>query len=250
MTEESLPWPTVIIGGAPRAGTSSLYDLLQGTGAFGRRTRKELFLLNDPDFWIQGVTPGYACVGPACYEQAGFRDTTPFIDASSTYLYQRTAPTACARRLADRPGSPFLVVFCLRDPAQRLYSNFRYFRDVLRHIPAATRFSEYAVALLDGGWHSGNQQVDQALVHGEYARYLSRWHEAVGTRHIMTIQTQSLTSDGRAVAGEIGRRLGLSLEAAEGRRENAAYRPRFAALHTLARRAGSLLPHGTLRERL
>jgi hypothetical protein len=243
-------WPTVIIGGAPRAGTSSLYDLLQRTGAFGRRARKEPFLLNDADFWIQGVTPSYREVGDACYDRAGFRRGERFIDASSTYLYQQTAPAACARWLAAHPDSPLLVVFCLREPAERLYSNFRYFRDVLTRIPADVGFPAYVDALLGLGWSSGNQQVDLALAHGDYPAYLPRWEEAVGTRRLLVVRSESLAADPGRVVADIGRHVGAALEAAGGGRSNAAYRPRFPFLHALARSLGRAVPHGALRERL
>jgi hypothetical protein len=240
----------VIIGGAPRAGTSSLYDLLHRTGAFGRRARKEPFLLNDADFWIQGVTPSYREVGDACYDRAGFRREDRFIDASSTYLYQETAPAACARRLAAHPGSSLLIVFCLREPAERLYSNFRYFRDVLTRIPAEVTFPDYVDALLGRGWSSGNQQVDLALAHGEYPAYLRRWEDAVGARRLLLVRSEAMAADPRRVVADIGRHIGTVLEAEGGSLSNAAYRPRFARLHALARSIGDALPHGALRERL
>lgn len=243
-------WPTVIIGGAPRAGTSSLYDLLQRTGAFGRRSRKEPFLLNDADFWIQGVTPSWREVGDACYDHAGFRRDDRFIDASSTYLYQQTAPAACARWLAAHPASPLLVVFCLREPADRLYSNFRYFRDVLLRIPAEVGFPAYADALLGRGWSSGNQQVDLALAHGEYPGHLRRWEQAVGPRRVLVVRTEAIAGDPGRVVADIGRHIGVALQADGGGRSNAAYRPRFPMLHALARKLGGVLPHGALRERL
>jgi hypothetical protein len=243
-------WPTVIIGGAPRAGTSSLYDLLQRTGAFGRRSRKEPFLLNDAEFWIQGVTPSYREVGDACYERAGFRRGEVFIDASSTYLYQETAPLACARWISAHQDSRMLVVFCLREPAERLYSNFRYFRDVLRCIPADVTFPAYADALLGRGWSSGNQQVDQALAHGDYPAWLPRWEQAVGARRMLLVRTEAIAKDARRVVADIGRHIGVPLETEGGGRSNAAYRPRFARLHALARGIGGAIPHGALRERL
>jgi Sulfotransferase domain len=243
-------WPTVIIGGAPRSGTSSLYDRLHDTNAFGRRVRKELFLLNDASFWIQGQTPGYAEVGERCYERAGFRRGERFVDASTTYLYQDTAPAACARRLTDDPAPPFLAVFCLREPAERLYSNFRYFRDVLLRIPAGTAFAAYVDALFEGRWHSGNQQVDAALEHGDYPLYLKRWAEAVGEARILVVRTEKLAHEPQAAVAEIGARIGLPLAVIEGGAENASYRPRFMSLHALARKLGDVMPHGALRERL
>ena len=49
---------------------------------------------------------------------------------------------------------------------------------------------------------------------------------------------------------DIGRHIGLTLETEGGGRSNAAYRPRFARLHALARGLGGAIPHGALRERL
>jgi hypothetical protein len=243
-------WPTVIIGGAPRSGTSSLFDLLQATGAFPRQSRKELFLLNDPGFWIQGATPGYTTAGDQCFEQAGFKRGEPFIDASTTYLYQETAPAACARVLATHPERRFVAVFCLREPAERLYSNFRYFRDVLMRIPAQATFAAYVDSLLDGSSRTGNQQIDAALEHGNYPQYLRRWEPAVGERRLLLVQTEALARNPEGVLADIGARLGLRLEAGRPERSNASYRPRYPRLHAIARRIGDAIPHGALRERL
>jgi hypothetical protein len=243
-------WPTVIIGGAPRSGTSSLYELLQGTRAFRRQPRKELFLLNDPEFWIQGATPGYARVGARCYELAGFRSDDHFIDASTTYLYQGMAPAACALRLAARQAAPFVVVFCLREPAERLYSSFLYFRDVLLRIPATTRFTDHVESLMSGSSRTGNQQIDEALSHGDYPAHLGRWEAAVGAPQVVVVRTEDLALRPGEVLSEIGARIGGHFAPGRPGRKNAAYRPRFARLHALARRLGDVVPHGRLRERL
>jgi hypothetical protein len=245
-----LAWPTVIIGGAPRSGTSTLFDLLQATGAFRRQSRKELFLLNDPDFWIQAATPGYSAAGEACYGQAGFEPRDRFIDASTTYLYQESAPSACARVLAADPGRSLLAVFCLREPAERLYSNFRYFRDVLMRIPAQATFAAHVESLFDGTSRTGNQQIDAALEHGDYPQYLRRWAASVGERRLLLVRTDALARHPDGVLADIGARLGLPLEAGRPERSNASYRPRFPWLHAIARRIGDAIPHGVLRERL
>ncbi len=249
-TGTQVPWPTVIIGGAPRSGTSTVHDWLNGTGSFRRHPRKELFLLNDPGFWIRGATPGYAEAGERCFELAGFRREERFVDASTTYLYQRTAPAACARWLTERPDHPLVVVFCLREPAERLYSNFHYFRDVLLRIPARTPFGAYVDALFDGTLRTGNQQVDQALEHGLYPVHLGRWQAAVGTERIIMVRTEELADGPQAILSQIAARTGIPLSSAADVRKNRSYRPRSRLVQTLARFAGAIIPRSPLRERL
>ncbi len=186
------------------------------------------------------MTPSYREVGDACYDRAGFRRGDRFIDASSTYLYQETAPSACARWLAAHPDSPLLVVFCLREPAERLYSNFRYFRDVLTRIPASVTFPAYVDALLGAGWSSGNQQVDLALAHGDYPVYLPRWEEAVGARRLLVVRTEAIAEDPGRVVADIGRHIGAALEVEGGGRSNAATSRGFRCCTPL--RAGSARP--------
>ena len=243
-------WPTVIIGGAPRSGTSSLFDMLHSTGAFRRHSRKELFLLNDRNFWIHGETPGYEEVGSRCYDLAGFGPKECFVDASTTYLYQDVAPDACTKWLAVNRSSPFVVIFCLREPAERLYSNFRYFRDVLLLIPEETSFVEHVDALLDRTVRTGNQQIDQALDHGLYPQYLKRWESAVGAKRIIVIRTDELTATPQAVVSRIGTGIDLPLTIGVSARKNASYKPRFRNLHSIARRFGAKIPHGRVRESL
>ena len=117
-------------------------------------------------------------------------------------------------------------------------------------IPAHTTFARYADALLDGHWRSGNQQVDEALGHGDYPTWLERWGAAVGESRLLIIRTERLADQPQAVVAEIGARIGLELATDVGSRKNASYRPRFATLHAFARRLGAAIPHGRLRERM
>lgn len=247
-SEERHSWPSVIIGGAPRSGTSSLYNLLLSSHSFRQHPRKELFLLNDDGFWIQGASPGYTQVGADCYDLAGFRHEDHFIDASTTYLYQNTAPTACARWLAANRDFPFVVVFCLREPAERFYSNFRYFRDVLLLIPGRTSFREYVDSVFDRVIASGNQQIDMALEHGLYPRFLERWEAAIGAEHIVLVQTETLEDEGHSIATRIGKQIGVELTVGVGKRRNRSYQPRYRAIQSVGRLLGSKIGHGRMRE--
>jgi hypothetical protein len=111
--------PDFIIGGAPRSGTTWLYHLL--------RRHPEVFLAApvrpEPKFFL--VDAEYER-GLAYYSDRWFGDAGPDVVAgekSTNYLESAVAAARIARHL---PG--VRLVFILREPAERAWSNYRWSR--------------------------------------------------------------------------------------------------------------------------
>jgi hypothetical protein len=111
--------PHFIIGGAPRSGTTWLYEVL--------RRHPEIYLAQpvrpEPKFFL--VDSLYA-KGLACYREQWFSQAPPGRVAgekSTNYLEGRETAARIAR---DLPAVK--LVFILREPADRAYSNYLWSR--------------------------------------------------------------------------------------------------------------------------
>jgi len=246
---EFVVWPRVFLGGAPKCGTTALHGALEASGAFDLLWRKELFVLNDPGFWMPPPKGGFASLGPSCYEALGIDPGTVFVDGTSTYLYQATAPDALER--AQRAGVRFVVVFVLRDPMERIVSNYRYFRFILGHDMGAGSLDEYVTRLLAGDLNTGNDQVDDALAHSGYAGYLGDWMTHLKDDRLLVLDSDAVRADLTVAARTVLDRAGLLEEPRSRKRRSArgnqSYVPRWPWLHRGALWLGSIVPHGALR---
>jgi len=113
-------WPNLFIAGAPRCGTSSLHSYLQVIpGIYMSR-------IKEPNYFSRAVIgDGHPMVKPirdegqylALFKEAG--NARVIGEASPNYLEDPEAPALIERTV---PGSK--VIASLRDPVERLYSNY------------------------------------------------------------------------------------------------------------------------------
>jgi hypothetical protein len=116
-------FPSVLIIGAQRAGTTSLFDALARHPYVARPTTKEVHFFDD-NFW-RG-TDWYRLFFPLRlsreYARRRGRDLIG-LDATPSYLFHPAVPERVAATL---PGAPLLVI--LRDPVDRAYSHYQHAR--------------------------------------------------------------------------------------------------------------------------
>jgi hypothetical protein len=109
--------PGFLIGGAPRAGTTWLYHLLDRHPAIAMAKPVK----PEPKFFL--VDEIYE-KGLAYYSAAWFQNLSParlLGEKSTNYL---ESPVAASRIAADLPG--IKLVFVLREPVSRAWSNYRW----------------------------------------------------------------------------------------------------------------------------
>lgn len=190
-------FPTLILGGAPRCATSSVYRWLVGLPSVAGAARKETFYLMDPGHPLADAHHGLARDGIEGYarlfpeaEVARHR-----VDATTHYLYQDVA----SRVLAQLPTRP-KVVFLLREPAMRLLSSFRFSRETLRVVDRRLDFTRF-VELLDSrpeelGRHVSDEGSRYVLArdfaYGRYVDYLERYVDRLGADRVLVLLTERL----------------------------------------------------------
>ena len=246
------PLPNLVIAGAPRCGTTSLFSWLAAHPEVGGSVVKETFYLMDPGATVKdrgridrGGLDGY---------REFFRDVpagTPVVlEATAGYLYQQTALDTFAERLTDTK-----LVFLLRRPADRLLSTYHYFSNNWTDLDVTEidfdRFVELARSrdVLLGN----NDFLREAFHHGIYVDHLRRWGDRCGRERMRIVLLEELREAPERVLGKLAQWVGIDPGFYAGygfpmRNEN--YRVRHRSVQRLNQWIRERIPDGGARERL
>ena len=159
--------PDFVVGGAPKCGTTTLCDgLASHPGVFVTDPK-------EPSYYIEARPEGKAGYSEL-YAQRQPDQVTG--EGSTWYLANswRVAPAL----YADRPDCR--LVFCVRDPIERVYSHY-WFRLHYGVIPSATTFSDFADDLC-------GRRDDP----GRYTDNLQRFADTFGRDAILVVLSEDL----------------------------------------------------------
>lgn len=231
----------VVIPGAQKSGTSSLFNALVGHNDIGGPVVKEtqFFALNRTtieehlEWYLAGFGP----------------DDRVLLDASTFYLHSERAPQNVASLCSDP-----VVVVLVRDPAQRAYSSFlhmrkkvppqdrRRFRTILDELIRSCESSDLREAedvALKVAARKGDIQGDylspdylrervgapfasvfedrllpyRYFTQSLYFQAIRRWSKAVGQKRVKVVAFEELIRDPAGVIGEILSFIGVDQEA-------------------------------------
>jgi Sulfotransferase domain len=172
----------LVIGGASKAGTTSVFNYLAGHPEICASGAKETRFFLDPDYPLPSRRggPDYD-LGRylSFFDNDKCRDGTLWkLEATPDYLYS----TGTARRLRKLSGE-LRFIFILREPVSRLKSFFR-FGQQMNEIPSSMTFDQYVelqrkhsdIWLAEPFRHP----AFAALQHGEYSKYLRPFLDMFG----------------------------------------------------------------------
>jgi hypothetical protein len=188
-------WPNLFIGGAARAGTTTLYESLKNHGDIFFPENKEPHyfsaLKSHPILKVVKDEAEYL----ALYAPAG--DTKVLGDATPGYLPDKSASE---RIHAVSPDPRF--VFVLRDPVERAYSHYRldYASGLAEH-DSFLKALQSEVPLLPDTPAGLTVYIREGL----YARHLSRFLETFGSAKVRVYLQEDLRDDLRGVFEDICR---------------------------------------------
>jgi len=234
--------PNLIIAGAPKCGTTSLYSWLDShPGTCGSSQKETLFFL-DPDTPLR---PRLSCHTDSLESYASFfsharGDETIVFEATPDYLYAAAALQQL-RRLAGPPQ----IVFVLRKPSRRIYSLYQFARNNVGSLKPGISFEQYVAALLhDPGaaFLRDRPLLRNAIAHSRYFDWIQRWLDAFPAQHIHIFQFESLRADARRFMQSFATLFGLDpsfYETYDFSRHNVSYRVRSSRLHRAKRLAAS-----------
>lgn len=233
--------PNFVIVGAPKCGTSSVYNwLLQHPDVCGARVKEPFFLMDadhphqgKPNYWQDGLSAWSRCF-PADAGRFAVR-----MEGTTHYLFQDTA----LRVLQELREVRVCVV--LRDPAQRVLSSFNFTQNNLLRLRRDLRFPAYLELLRKGAALYPDYCTDRFsayvlerdLRYSRYADYLSRWFEALGRERVKVLCYEDVRADPQAAISELTDWLGLPRLSGENARlepRNQTLRIRRRGLHAAA----------------
>ena len=201
--------PQVILAGAPKCGTSSVFDHLAGHPQICASVVKETYYLMDQDYplyredasiHLHGWS-GYAHFFSACSKSGGIR-----FEATPDYLYQQTP----LRELPHWPKIP-RIIFFLREPASRVYSLFRFAQHNVGVLDKHMTFPEFVNLIMHSSEHFNNRPIlRNAIKHGHYVNYLEDWVNALGAERIRIYLFEDLVIDPLATMKAVAEFIGIN----------------------------------------
>ena len=187
---DSIILPNAIVAGAPKCGTSSLYFWLAAHPEVCASPVKETFFFADEvnRFNQDANVLNHSLVEYSRYF-AGCKKASIRLEATAPYIYYEQA----LARIPELPSEP-KVIFILREPSARLYSQYR--------------FERFRTKRIVEDWESYSAREDLRL-HGNYHHYLKDWHAALGPERIHVCTFEALVDDTRGTVEAMARFLGL-----------------------------------------
>lgn len=249
--------PNLVVAGAPKCGTSSLFRWLADHPQACGSARKETFYLMDEGHPLARRGRNFGERGLEGYEEffaecdAGARIV---FEATTHYVYQRTALEVLSQ-LPTRPR----IVFLLRKPSERVYSSFRYSQNNLANVSRGLTFARF----VELSKANGNSDADWEALAGEsayvlrndigysrYVEYVERWVERFGRERVDVLLFEDLKSNPRAFMKEFAARVRLDAsfyDSYDFPVKNETFGVRYPSLHRGVRRLNELVPTAGLK---
>jgi hypothetical protein len=236
--------PNLVIVGAPKCGTTSLFAwLADHPDVCGSRVKEARYFLDpgDPLFKEQS---NYGDHGLAGYE-AYFADcaelqSTLVVEATPVYLYQNSAPEGIAQ-IKPLPQ----IVLVLRKPSERVYSHFHFLRDSLVRIDSRLPFGDFVELVRANDPRIPHYGHAKSIIdHSRYAAYLPAWLERFPRSHLHLFLFEDLRRDPASFMKTVAGRFDIDpsfYDSYSFARKNTTYRIRHPWLHRLRRVAGRML---------
>lgn len=241
--------PGLVIAGAPKCGTGSLFTWLSTHPGVCASQAKETYYLMDRDSALFAPKSNIHEHGVEGYAQlfAHCRDGALCMEATPDYLYQKGAPHFLAG--LDQPP---LVLFSLRKPSERTYSAYRFFQGNLAVLPKEMTFTDYVRRLRAGESFPGRlgSLVAGALEHSAYASHCLRWAKILGREHLRFIIFEDMVRDPGQALIRLCPELGLDpapFSDFDFAPHNVSIRVRSQFLHRWRNRVAEMLPSGRYR---
>ena len=210
--------PGLLIIGAQKAGTTSLYHYLAAHRQVLPGTEKEVRYFNSQ--YHRGIS-WYRSHFPLNRQGRGERlGGDPItLDASTGYLFSRDAP---GRVAADLPDAKFVVL--LRDPVERAWSHYRHsVRDGHEALPFAEalaaeekRLEQHYLMCASGDPDDRVLSFHSYISRGRYHEQLVRWFSVLDRTRFLILKSEEFFKTPLKTTNEVLGSLGLSPLVLEG----------------------------------
>ena len=199
---------TLVIIGAQRAGSTSLYRYLVRQPAVLRGLTKEvryfdLHYERGTD-WYRGHFPTLRRLD-TIERRTGVRPAV--CEASPDYLYHRDVPERLAGLIPDAR-----LVALLRDPVERAYSHYQHETALgFETLPFEAAIDAEPERLRGGGVFA--HQHHSYSARGRYLEQLERWERAFDRSQLLVVRAEDLFADPERIVNEVLVHAGLPADA-------------------------------------
>jgi len=213
----------------------------------------------DPEHPLRNASANYHDHGwdryEAFYEHCTEADPLVHLEATTHYLYQKTA-----RRVLSHLTPVPQMLFMLRDPAERLYSSYRYTKHNKGRLHRDFSFADLVARIETGAdlrdvcTHTGSAYVlERDRQHGQYIDYLVRWFNTLGRERVHVLLLGDMKREAKGFMKRVARRLDISpsfYDTYAFAQRNRTYAVKSSFLHRQAHRIARVLPTGRVKKGL
>ncbi|MAP19856.1 MAG: hypothetical protein CL589_09295 [Alteromonadaceae bacterium] len=194
--------PNLFLAGAPKCGTTSVYDWLVNHPDISGGVDKELFYLVDEADWKFNKKSNWQDHREEGYAKLFKQENKYIVDGTTLTIYQNSA-------LEYAQAHPCKALFFIREPSQRIYSTFKYFRDTRTVLPAGLSFDEFISEVENGNSFGGNNQLSAVIEQSRYHMFINKWIEILGADNVRVYDFSALKKDKKALMRDICEWLGI-----------------------------------------
>lgn len=250
--------PNLIIAGAPKCGTSSLFDWLAAHPEAQGSSPKEPFFLMDSDHPLMNKKANFHKDGWGGYQEffTG-KNANPRItfEATTHYLYQQTAIEAISKL-----ENPPFIIFLLRNPSERLFSSFVFTKNNLAGFKKELSFEDYVDIVVSNNESELKKYIDRKeslyvlqhdLRYCQYVDFLERWIDKIDKTKISIFTFDDLKNDPKMVMDAICHNVGIDEKFYENFNfvsKNPSYSIKGKKLHRIISKYRSFIPHSKAKE--
>jgi hypothetical protein len=205
--------PQLVIAGAQKAGTTSLFDYLSGHPQCAPSLTKEVHFFDEHFSRGQRWYRTHFPVGGPAKGSAGPRHDTLCFESSPYYMFDPRVPARMRQMLPE-----VRVIFLLRNPASRAYSHYQHsvrrgreplsFEEAL-DAEGARLAGEHERLLADEHYQSAAHRHYSYVARGIYVDQLRAWHAHFPARQLLAIQAERMFERPREVFAEVLEFLGI-----------------------------------------
>lgn len=234
----------IFLGGAPKCGTSALFEMLGQIPSIASSIPKETYFFLDEDYPLSKKN-NYHTLGLKAFDRF-FKDKKKNyrLEASTHLIYQKRAPSI----LKDLDS---YFIFILREPAAKLRSSFEYTINNLSNIKGNLTFSEYVNIILNNSIELKKYErqpgcleiLKRGLYNSDYPSFIKHWKSAIPEERIIVIDYEFFKIHPQLTVDYICKRVGIEKYKIINKEKNATIKIKNKKIHSFARRINQITPN-------
>lgn len=203
--------PNVILAGAPRCATSSVFYWLADHPEVCASREKEPQFFIDRNFPLLKKDANYHFHGIEKYYdffEHCKRDAKVIIEATANYIYNKT-PLEALPKLRPIPK----IILILRKPSKRTYSMYQFYRNNTGLLDKNVSFHDFIDMIKNHPEKLAKYKAQRAFCYaiesGKYVNYIRDWIETFGRENIHVFLLEHLKTNPVQFMKEISQKIGI-----------------------------------------